>query len=61
MTELQQLATYLGNVFNGYTKKTDSDDNIDNMKKVLEDVFPEKATEIQSAFEANFPTQYPTT
>ena len=54
MKEFEQLASYLGNIFNGYVKKTDRANDITNIKLVLEDVFPEKATEIQSAFENRF-------
>lgn len=56
MKEFEQLASYLANIFNGYVKKSDRDSDIANIKLVLEDVFPEKATEIQTAFETRFPT-----
>ena len=59
MTDFQLLAGYLANIFNSYTKKTDTATDIDGLKKVLEDVFPEKSTEIQTAFETHFPTLYP--
>ncbi len=55
MKEFEQLASYLANIFNGYVKKTERVNDITNIKLVLEDVFPEKSVEIQTAFGTRFP------
>lgn len=55
MKEFEQIASYLANIFNGYVKKTDRTSDITNLKLVLDDIFPEKSTEIQTAFQTRFP------
>lgn len=55
MKEFEQLAGYLANIFNGYVKKTDRTSDITNIKLVLEDIFPEKTTDINNAFTNRFP------
>ncbi len=58
MTEFQFLANYLATIFNGYLKKETNEDNIKKINDILQSVFPEKSTELQTQFENKFPELY---
>ena len=58
-TEFQKLAEYLAGMFNQYKKRTESDTDVVKIKAILDSVLPDKSTELQNAFETQFPTLFP--